>query len=296
MQDFDLSVTIASWNTEDDLRKCLASLELVRDEANFEVIVVDNNSSDNSPNMVAAEFPWVVLLRRDRNYGFTGAHNYALLNKRGRHTFLLNSDTVVHKGAISTLYQYAEGHPEAGMIGAKLLNPDGSLQLSCRRFPNPVAALFRGSFLGKLFPNNKWLRDYLMTDWDHDKVREVDWVSGAAFIITEKCFAKIGQMDDKYYMFCEDVDWCWRAWDAGFKVVYVPQAQITHAIGRSTDKTPNRMIGRFHLSMLYFYRKNMIPKMAPPVRPFALAFAASALGLRAVIFIVKNRIRKLKSK
>lgn len=295
MPDFDLSITIASWNTAHDLFLCLESLEKVRNEVNFEVIVVDNNSQDESPDMVEQQFPWVTLYRRDRNYGFTGAHNFALLHKNGRHTLLLNSDTIVHANALKILVDHLETHLEVGFVGPKLLNPDGSLQLSCRRFPNPVAALFRGSLFGKPFPNNKWLRDYLMTDWDHNATREVDWVSGAAFVISEACYAKIGAMDDKFYMFCEDVDWCWRAWDAGFKVVYVPQAEITHAIGRSTDKTPNRMIGRFHRSMLYFYTKNMVPKMHPLVRPLATAFAASALGVRAVILIIKNRIRKLRT-
>lgn len=289
MQDLKLSITIASWNTQGDLRICLDSLQKVLDELPFEVLVIDNNSADGSADMVEAEFPWVRLFRNSRNYGFTGAHNFGLMNKKGPYTLLLNSDTVVHPGALKTLVDYLDAHPEVGFIGPKLLNPDGSLQLSCRRFPNPVAAIFRNSLMGKLFPKNKWLREYLMTDWDHSTQREVDWVSGAAFIITDECYKKIGPMDDKFYMFCEDVDWCWRGWEAGFKVVYLPTAQITHAIGRSTDKAPNRMIGRFHRSMLYFYRKNMVPKLAPPLRPLATGFAACALGSRALILIFKNR-------
>jgi GT2 family glycosyltransferase len=290
MPDLEVSVTICSWNTQDDLRICLKSLERVSDEACFEVIVVDNNSEDGSPDMVEAEFPWVRLFRMPQNLGFTGGHNFAIYQRKGRHVFLLNSDTVVHQGALRQLLDHVSEHPDIGILGPRLLNPDGSLQFSSRRFPNPAAALFRNTILGKLFPNNRFTRDYLMTDWKHDEPREVDWVSGAAFLVTSEMIQKVGIMDPEYFMFCEDVDWCFRAWDRGFKVVYFPQATITHAIGRSTDKAPNKMIGRFHRSMFRFYGKNIVPKMPRAVRPFALVFAATMLTLRAGMFIVHNRL------
>jgi GT2 family glycosyltransferase len=130
----------------------------------------------------------------------------------------------------------------------------------------------------------------LMTDWSHDKPREVDWVSGAALFASQALIERIGLLDEEYFMFCEDVDWCWRAWEAGFKVMYLPDAVITHAIGRSTDKAPNRMIGRFHRSMFRFYTKNMVPKMFILARPFATLFAGTALLLRAGMFIAKNKV------
>ncbi len=294
MPDFDLSITICSWNTEDDLRICLESLQAVRNEANFEVIVVENNSQDGSPDLVKNKFPWVTLFEMSQNVGFTGGQNYAIEHRRGRHVMMLNSDTIVHEGAIAKLMEYAEAHPEAGMIGPRLLNSDGSLQFSCRRFPNPVAALFRNTPIGRLFPKNRFTRDYLMQDWDHSKEREVDWVSGAALFAREDVIDKIGILDPDYFMFCEDVDWCWRCGRAGYKVMYLPDSVITHAIGRSTDKAPNRMIGRFHSSMYRFYKKNMVPTMNPLIRPFALLFAGTALGLRASLFITKNKIDVVK--
>lgn len=290
MPDLELSVTICSWNTSADLKECLCSLQAIRNEAAFEVIVIDNNSEDNSADMVESTFPWVRLFRMQENLGFTGGHNYALAQRSAPHALLLNSDTVVHEGALRTILDYASANPDVGIVGPKLLNPDGSLQFSCRRFPNPMAALFRNTVFGRIFPNNRFTRDYLLTDWNHDEPRSVDWLSGAAFLATKTLMDKIGYMDPEYFMFCEDVDWCFRTWEAGFKVMYLPQAVITHAIGRSTDKAPNRMIGRFHRSMLRFYQKNMLPKVSPPLRPFAYASAAAALGLRAGIFITKNRI------
>lgn len=290
----DISITICSWNTREDLRACLHSLELARGEAEYEVIVVDNNSNDNSADMVAEEFPWVRLERLYQNLGFAGGHNHAIQLRKAPHAFPLNSDTIVHPGAIRKVLDFAAAHPDYGIVGPKLLNPDGSLQFSCRRFPNPVAALFRNTPLGKLFPNNRFTRDYLMQDWDHTKPKEVDWVSGAAFLVRKEVIDKVGLFDEEYFMFCEDVDWCWRTWKAGFKVVYYPEAVITHAIGRSTDKAPNRMIGRFHKSMFRFYRKNMLPQIFILWRPFALLAAGVAIALRASIFITKNKVDNLR--
>lgn len=288
--DLDFSVTICSWNTVDDLRACLRSLQAVHDEARFETIVVDNNSEDGSAGMVLTEFPSVRLEAMSTNLGFTGGHNHAFGIRHAYHALPLNSDTVVHPGALDGLAAYLREHPEAGIVGPKLLNPDGSLQFSCRRFPNPLAALFRNTPLGRLFPNNRFTRDYLMQDWTHDGPREVDWVSGAAFVARGEFLDEVDGFDPDYFMFCEDVDLCWRAWKKGFKVVYLPTSVITHAIGTSTSKAPNRMIGRFHRSMMRFYAKNMVPEMSPLVRPFALAFAGTSLLLRAGLFMANNKL------
>ncbi len=294
MKDFDLSITICSWNTIDDLRACLASLTTIRDEAKFEVIVVDNNSEDGSPVMVSDEFQWVRLEAMSKNLGFVGGQNFAAENRKGRHVLPLNSDTVVHPGAISGLLTYLESHPDVGIVAPKLLNPDGSLQFSCRRFPNPLAALFRNTLLGKLFPNNRFTKEYLMQDFAHDGAKEVDWVSGAALLVRDTLIEDKPLFDPEFVMFCEDVDLCFQTWKNGKKVIYLPEFKITHAIGRSTDKAPNRMIGRFHRSMFLFYRKNVVPNMTPIARPFALGLAATALATRASLFVVRNKIDILK--
>lgn len=294
MKAFDLSILICSWNTRDDLRACLSSLAAVRDEGSFEVIVVENNSEDGSGDMVREEFPWVRCLQQYQNLGFTGGNNLALAERQGKHALMLNSDTIVHAGALRELLAAMEARPDVGVFGPKLLNPDGSLQFSCRRFPNPVAALFRNTPLGKLFPNNRFTREYLMTDWDHSQPREVDWVSGAALLIREEALAEVHGLDPAFFMFCEDIDICWRVWEAGFKVSYWPAAVITHKIGSSTSKAPNRMIVRFHRSMFLFYRKHQLPKLSPLARPWAWLFAASALSLRASLFLVKNQVDRVR--
>ncbi len=294
MPDLELSIVICSWNTADDLHNCLKSLDAVRDEVSFEVIVVDNNSEDRSPDMVEQEFKWVRLERMQRNLGFTGGNNHALKLIKGRHAFLLNSDTIVYPGGLKTLVDFVNQHPEAGIIGPKLLNGDGSLQYSCRRFPNPIAAIFRNTIFGRLFPNNKFTKDYLMQDLPRDRATEVDWVSGAALLARREFMDKEGFLDEGFFMYCEDTDWCYRCWEAGFKVFYVPSAEIMHLIGRSTDKAPNRMIGRHHKSMLLFYRKHMVKKSPAVIRPILIGLAYLALLLRAFPYFVKNKLDVLR--
>ena len=292
--DFELSVCICSWNTRDDLQLCLSRLQDARQEANFEVIVVENNSEDGSGPMVATDFPWVTLLQQYRNLGFTGGNNLALYERKGRHALLLNSDPFVHPGAIRTMCAHIQNHPEVGVFGPKLLNLDGTLQYSCRRFPNPIAALFRNTPMGRWFPNNRFTREYLMSDWDHLSERDVDWVSGAALFIREEALEKIGGLDPDFFMFCEDMDLCWRAHEAGFRVRYFPDAVVTHKIGSSTSKAPNRMIFRFHRSMLLFFKKHLLKQLNPVLRPFAYGLAASGLTARASLFLVKNQIDRLR--
>lgn len=290
MKDFDLSVTICSWNTIEDTRKCLASIDPERAGLSMEVLVVDNASKDGSADMIEREFPWVRLVRSDVNLGFTGGHNLAIRESKGRHVMLLNSDTIAHPGAFAELVRGADSDPEVGILGAKLLNPDGSLQFSCRRFPNPVAALFRNTPLGRLFPNNRFTREYLMTDWSHDQTREVDWVSGAALLLCERSIPSVKELDPSFFMFCEDVDICWRCWGAGFKVRYLPSAVITHKIGGSTSQVADKMIIRFHRSMFRFYRKHQLSSVFILLRPLAYLGAGAALTARAGLFLSKNRI------
>ncbi|MBL8060532.1 MAG: glycosyltransferase family 2 protein [Chthonomonas sp.] len=292
--DFDLSVCICSWNTRDDLQRCLSALEDARQEANFEVIVVENNSEDGSGQMVLDEFKWVRLLQQYQNLGFTGGNNLAIAQRRGSHVLLLNSDAFVHGGAIQSLMRHLQADTTIGVFGPKLLNEDASLQYSCRRFPNPIAALFRNTFLGRWFPENRFTRDYLMSDWDHASERDVDWVSGAALLIREEALGKVGGLDPDFFMFCEDMDLCWRVHEAGFRVRYVPDAVVTHKIGSSTSKAPNRMIFRFHRSMLLFFKKHLLRPLHPLLRPLAYVLAATGLAARASLFLVKNQYDRLK--
>jgi GT2 family glycosyltransferase len=206
--------------------------------------------------MVTQRFPSVELIENYENVGFARANNQALRRAKGKYLLLLNPDCVVHEGAFAALIEFLQANPQAGAVGPKLLNPDGSLQYSCRRFPNIAAGIFRNTPLGWLFPRNRFSRAYLMQEWDHALSREVDWVSGAALLIRRETLEEVGLLDEGYFMYCEDVDWSYRARRKGWKIFYVPKAVITHAIGRSSDQRARDMVVEFHHSMELFYRKH----------------------------------------
>lgn len=279
-----LTVQIVNWNAREPLRQCLQSIRAHPPGVPYEILVLDNNSHDGSVQMLEKEFPPIHLLVSEQNLGFSKGHNLCAKHAKGDYLFILNPDTLLSPSALDRLVAFASAHPEIGIIGPKLLNPDGSLQFSCRRFPEPTAALFRNTPLGKLFPNNHYTREYLMTDWDHNSVREVDWVSGAALFVRKTVFEQLGGFDEQFFMYCEDVDLCYRAWQAGWKVVYYPDVVIYHAIGRSTDLVANKMIRTFHQSMYRYYKKHYLKKTTLWMRPLI----PLGLFLRASVFILKN--------
>lgn len=286
----DLSVIILNWNTKRDLRECLTSLFRQKFQHAIEIIVADNASSDGSRAMIAEEFPQVTLVWHPTNLGFGMGNNRAVPATSGRYVLFLNSDTIVTDGALDCLVQFADANPEVGIVGPKLLNRDGSLQYSCRRYPDLGAGFFRNTPLGRLFPKNRFTTDYLMSDWDHATVRDVDWVSGAALLIRREALEVTGGFDDGFYMYCEDVDLCYRAHEAGWRVVYFPDSVIYHIIGRSSDQVPTRMTYEFHRSMYRFYRKHYVRRTPFYVRPLIVP----GLLLRASGQIVLYRWRHLK--
>lgn len=282
----DIAVIVVNWNAKDDLRACLQSLARMSGTAvSFETWVVDNASTDGSPDMVRAEFPDVHLLVNQANLGFSRANNQAIALSQSRYVFLLNSDAFVHPHALTELMAYADAHPRAGIVGPRVLNPNGTLQYSCRRFPTLGAGVFRNTYLGRLFPRNKYAQDYLMADFDHQSVRTVDWVSGCAMFIRRALIDDIGALDERFFMYCEDVDLCLRAGQAYAPVVYVPQALVTHAIGRSSDKAADRMIWEFHRAWFEFDKKRH-----PHASALRKAAVWGGLWLRANVRIAKRRL------
>ena len=281
----DIAVIIVNWNAREDLRVCLQSLYAApTPRLSYEVWVVDNASADGSAAMVRAEFPQVILRANAENLGFSKANNQAIAESSSRYVFLLNSDAKIHPGALDALAAYADAHSEAAILGPKVLNPNGTLQFSCRRFPSLGAGFFRNTYLGRLFPNNSFARDYLMTNFDHASDTPVDWVSGCAMLLRRSAIDEFGVLDERFYMYCEDVDICQRAWDAKMQVVYVPEAVVTHAIGRSSDRNADKMIVEFHRSW-YEYDLKRHPKSSALRR----AAVYAGLWLRAAVRISKRR-------
>ena len=257
MQTPDLSIVVVNWNTESYLRECLRSIFEHIEGISCEVWVVDNASSDGSVSMVREEFPRATLIANAENVGFAQANNQALRQSRGRYLLLLNSDTYVQGDVLRTMVEFMDRHPDAGVSGCKLQNEDGTFQPACRRsVPTPAVSLMRMTGLSRLFPNSRTMAQYNLTYQDATAVHEVDSVSGAFLMMRREAMAQIGLMDEEYFLHCEDLDWCYRAKQAGWKVYYVPHAAVTHFKGRSSDRVPVRTLYHLHRSMYLFYRKH----------------------------------------
>lgn len=285
----DLSVLILNWNARDYLVACLQSILSQNWQCALEVIVVDNASNlDDAVAVVRRDFPQVQLIAHPQNVGFAAGNNIGLRAARGRHVLFLNPDTVVHEGALDVLVRWMDEHPNVGACGPKLLNSDGTLQASCRAFPSIGAGFFRNTPLGRLWPDNPWTRSYLMQSFDHDREAAVDWLSGSALLVRRQALAALQKQegvvwDSKYFMYCEDVDLCYRLKVLGWPRFYVPHAVITHRIGASSDWAQGAMIRRFHASMLRFYFKHYARGVGLLIAPIAIL----GIGLRATGAVLK---------
>lgn len=266
----DLSVIVVSWNVRDLLRRCLASLAGSRDKLAMQVIVVDSASADGSAEMVAADFPWVDLIASPENVGFPAGNNLGLPMARGRFIFLLNPDTEVVGDALSTLVAFLEANHDVGAAGPQLLNPDGSVQSSRRRFPTLATAFFESTWLQPLAPR-RLLSRYYALDLPDDATADVDWLTGAALMTRQEVVEQVGGLDEGYFMYSEELDWCHRIRDAGWRVVYLPAAQIVHHVGKSSEQAVTARHINFQRAKLRYYRKYHGNGAATLLRLFLLA-------------------------
>ena len=250
----DLSIIIPVRNGKAHLERCLPSLFAQEAPPSFEVILVDNDSRDGTRSWVQDTYPTLCLIAQEKNSGFARAVNRGLRVAQGRYLLCLNQDTWLFPEALATLVDFMDRTHEAGIVGGKIFNPDHSLQFSCRTFPTLSQGLFhRGSLLTRLSPKNRFSRNYLLSDWPHDEVRSVDWVSGAFLLIRRETFEEIGPLDERFFLYCEDVDWCRRAKEAGWQVLYYPKSRILHSGGLSYSSL--RALFEHHRSMWRYYLK-----------------------------------------
>jgi hypothetical protein len=244
----------------------------------IEVVVVDNASEDGAPDMVAAEFPQATLVRRTSNDGFARGVNHGFSRAQGQHVLLLNPDSVLDENILPPMLDYQRGHPDVAILAPKLIDDDGTLQLSCRAFPRIDTALFnRYSWATRVFRNNRFSRRYLMTDFDHSRVADVDWASAACWLMPRRAYDAIGPLDEAYFWSLEDVDYCQRAHRAGWRVVYFPDVGVRHLIGGSARTRPARAVRARHRGIWRYYRSYLRPggPLAPAID------AAVWLGIQA---------------
>lgn len=255
----DVSICIVSLNCWSVLKDCLESLQLCIPRVDFETILVDNNSNDGTPELVNKHFPDVYLILNRANIGFTRATNQAIEVSKGKYILWLNPDTILNKDTLPNLVHFLEMTPRAGIVGPKVWNPDGTFQPQCKRgVPTPLAYISYGLKLDRLFPNNRYFGQYLLTHLPDDKAAKVNAVSGCCLMARREVWAEIGPLDENIFAFGEDLDWCMRAQEKGWKVWYYPGSEIIHLKGQGgAHFRPYYKIKAMHKSFWIIYCKHL---------------------------------------
>ena len=273
----DLTVILVNWNTAAVTCDCLRSVarNLADESIEVETIVVDNGSTDDSTARIHAEFPWARLIENQQNVGFARANNQAIEASHGRHVLLLNSDTVVQDGALAALVRHLDAHPGVGAVGARLLNPDGSLQPSCSRFPTLGRELWRLFHLERLYMRSA----YAMQGWDPATPRPVDVVSGACLMVRRPVLQQVGLLDEGYFMYSEEVDLCRRIWNAGWEIHWTPSARVVHFGGQSSQQMAEAMFLQLYRSKVLYFRRHHGPAAAAAYKWILAAASVARLAL-----------------
>ena len=252
-----LSIIIVNYNTKPYLKETLSGIFSCPPNFEFEIIVVDNHSIDGTTQMLKECFPQVKVIKNAHNVGFARANNQAIPRAKGEFVLFLNPDATPALGAIESLVNFMEQTPYVGCVGGKLLNTDGSLQLSCRSFPTYITVFFgRQSFFRKLFPGNPFSRGFLLSDLDYNKAQKVDWIIGACMLTKSETFSQVGYFDEQFFLFVEDLDFCYRAKKMGLDIYYFPDAVFTHVHGVSSRKYWVRTTIQHNVGMYKFFIKN----------------------------------------
>ncbi len=252
-----ISIVIVSFNVEKLLKECIESIYKETQAGSFDIWVVDNNSRDNSVQMVRENFPEVNVIENNENVGFPRANNQAVVKSQSDYILLLNPDTIIQDLAIDKMVAFMDSDPKVGVSGCRVLNEDGSLQLACRRsIPTPKVAFYRLSGLSRLFPNSKTMAKYNLTYLDPNQPHEVDAVSGAFLLIRKQVVDAIGVLDENFFIYGEDMDWCIRAKSAGWKVMYYPDAEILHYKGIGCSTNSRKTSYEFYRAMVLFHKKH----------------------------------------
>ena len=266
-----LSIIIVNWNTTNLLINLLDSIYKFAPDCEFEIIAVDNNSNNFDIDEISKKYPLVNFITNTKNAGYAEGNNQALEIAKGEYSLLLNPDTEMTAGSISELLSFMDNHPEAASVGSKLVRPDGEIDKSVRSFPTPGAVGFEMMGLSKLFPDSKVFGAYRMTWFDYSQICEVDQPMGSCLMLSGKVLKEIGNFDLNFPIFFNEVDWLYRAKQAGYKVYFDPNAVVIHHGAASTKqagKIPMKL--ESHVSLLRFYEKHYKAKINPIVYWFTI--------------------------
>lgn len=296
-----ISILIVNWNVRDLLRACLVSLRTFAASTHSQhIVVVDNASSDGTVEMLHNEFPDVHCIANTSNRGFTGGNNDGLawieknrqssiLNSQSDYILLLNPDTEVTAGDLDALLAYADAHPDVGVVGPQLRYPDGSIQSSRRRFPTLFSAMIESTWLQTLLPS-RWLDGFYVRDRADNQTSVVDWVMGAAMLVRHSAYAKVGGLDEHhFFMYSEELDWCRRIVQAGWRVVYHPAAVVIHHEGQSSQQVSARRMRYFNRSKVRYFAKHHGAAQAALLRSTLQAQFLWQMGLEAAKWLLGHR-------
>ncbi len=252
----DVSVIIPSWNAKSYLRDCIKSIYTETNNCRIEIIVVDNASTDGSPEMVKAYFPHIKLIINKENLGFAKGCNIGMRQANGKYVVIVNSDVILEKECIDRMFKYMEKHSEIGILGPKILGQDGMVQRSCMGFPTLWNTFCRALALDTIFPRSKLFGGQLMTYWSHNSIRSVDIINGCFWMVRQEALKRVGLLDESFFMYSEDKDWCKRFANAGWEVVFFPDAEAVHYGGASSSNAPIRFYIEMLRSNLQYWKKH----------------------------------------
>jgi len=252
-----VSVLIVSYNVKQYLGQAVRALQRSNYSGKIEIIIVDNNSYDGTSKYITREFPDTIMIPNSKNLGFGKAVNQAAAQATGEYLLILNPDTVVQENTIATFMEYLQGNPNVGLLGPKILNADGSLQLACKRsFPSAAVAIPKLLGLNRIFKRARWANRYNLTYLDPDEIHPVDAVSGSCMFLPTELFRSLAGFDERFFMFGEDLDICYRVKQAGYEIHYLPQTQIIHYKGESVKTAPFDSLNAFYNAMILFSEKH----------------------------------------
>jgi GT2 family glycosyltransferase len=285
----DLSILIVNYNTCELTIECLRSTLLSSTSYEYEIIVVDNSSKDNSVFEIKKHFPHIHLIENTHNVGFSKANNQAMNLATGRYVLLLNSDTIVQTSTIQTMMDFMENHNNVGASGCKIVLPDGSLDKACKRgFPTPRASFYYAFGFSRLFPNVPYFNEYQLGYLDADEEYPVDCLVGAFMLVRRAAIDQVGKLDEEFFMYGEDIDWCYRIKQAGWDIYYYPRTSIVHFKGASSRRKPYKIIYEFHRAMYLFHKKHYKNKYLWVVNILVYA----GIALKFFMSLMKNKLIK----
>ncbi|MGG2198141.1 glycosyltransferase family 2 protein [Paenibacillus validus] len=282
----DLSIIVLNYNTKQLTLNCLESIRNSVTEYLYEIILVDNHSTDGSIEAFERHYPEIELIRNQVNVGFSKGNNQAMKIARGRYVLLLNSDTIVNSDTLDVMLQFMDQRPTVGAAGCKVVLPDGSLDKACRRgFPTPSASFYYAFGFAKLFPRVPRFNQYQLSYLDPDQDYPVDCLVGAFMMVRREVIDQVGMLDEDFFMYGEDIDWCYRIKEAGWGIHYYPYTEIVHYKGASSRRRPFKIIYEFHRAMILFHKKHYEKKYSWVVNLLVYA----GVGLKFAISIILNR-------